>query len=77
MGQPVLADITLATRCTNANGSTWNARTLVKRVRESYPRTAFAIAWYSSVEGGNPYVFALPDVSFTMKLLHDPLIDTQ
>lgn len=62
---------------TGIDGSTWNAQTLVKRIRDSYPRTVFAIAWYSSVEGGNPYVFALPDVSFTMKLLSDPLIDTQ
>lgn len=55
----------------------WDARTLAQRVRDSYPRTAFAIAWYSSMEGGNQYVFALPDVSFTRELLQDPLIDTQ
>jgi hypothetical protein len=35
------------------------------------------VAWYSSVENGKPFVFALPDVSFTLKLLQDPLIDTQ
>jgi mannan endo-1,4-beta-mannosidase len=64
---------------TGAGGNGWDARTLVRRVRDSFPRTAFAIAWYSSVEGVPPvpFVFALPDVSFTMELLNDPLIDTQ
>jgi mannan endo-1,4-beta-mannosidase len=57
----------------------WDARTLATRIRDSYPRTAFAIAWYSSVEGDPPasFVFALPDVAFTRQLLNDPLIDTQ
>ena len=64
---------------TGAGGALWDARTLARRVRDSYPRAAFAIAWYSSVEGVPPvpFVFALPDVSFTMELLNDPLIDTQ
>ena len=48
---------------TGPNAADWDARTLTRRVRDSYPRTAFAIAWYSSVEGGDAYVFALPDVS--------------
>ncbi len=62
---------------TGANASAWDARTLATRIRDSYPRTTFATAWYSSVEGGNSYVFALPDVSHTLELLQDPLIDTQ
>jgi len=62
---------------TGANGAAWDARTLANRVRDSYPRTVFATAWYSSVENNHPYVFALPDVSFTLELLQDVLIDTQ
>lgn len=62
---------------TGATAAAWDARTLANRIRDSYPRTAFAVAWYSSVEGDKPYVFALPDVSFTLELLQDPLIDTQ
>ncbi len=64
---------------TGPGGANWDARILAQRVRDSFPRTAFAIAWYSSVEGVPPqaYVFALPDVSFTPQLLNDPLIDTQ
>ena len=64
---------------TGPNAASWDARTLTRRIRDSYPRTVFAIAWYSSVEGNPPvpYVFALPDVSFTKELLNDPLIDTQ
>ena len=52
---------------TGPNAASWDARTLTRRIRDSYPRTVFAIAWYSSVEGNPPvpYVFALPDVSFT------------
>src|SRR5437867_13277419 len=47
--------------------------------RLSEPRTTFAMAWYSSIEGNPPvpYVFALPDVSFSMEMLKDKLIDTQ
>ena len=62
---------------TGPNASAWDARTLTARIRYSYPRTVFAIAWYSSVEGGIPYVFALPDVANTREMLNDPLIDTQ
>jgi beta-mannanase len=62
---------------TGAKASAWDARTLVRRIRNSYPRTVFAVAWYSSDDTGVPYVFALPDVSFTQELLQDPLIDAQ
>ena len=64
---------------TGPGASNWDARTLTTRIRDSFPRTVFAIAWYSSVEGNPPlpYVFALPDVAFTEQLLNDPLIDTQ
>jgi mannan endo-1,4-beta-mannosidase len=62
---------------TGPNSADWDARTLVRRIRDTYPRTAFAVAWYSSMEGGNAYVFALPDVAFTRALLLSPLIDTQ
>lgn len=64
---------------TGPDAASWDARTLTKRIRDSYPRTVFATAWYSSIEGDPPvsFVFALPDVSFTQQLLADPLIDTQ
>lgn len=64
---------------TGPGAADWDARTLSARIRDSYPRAIFAIAWYSSVEGDPPvsYVFALPDVSFTMELLQDPRIETQ
>ncbi|MGE0825700.1 MAG: glycosyl hydrolase [Candidatus Binatia bacterium] len=62
---------------TGEDGAEWDARTLLNRLYDCYPRTTFAVAWYSSVEAGVPYVFALPDVSFTRELLADPLIDTQ
>ncbi|HKY92536.1 MAG TPA: glycosyl hydrolase [Nevskiaceae bacterium] len=60
---------------TGPDAAAWDARTLARRVRDSYPRLAFAIAWYSSVEGGNPFVFAIPDVSFGKALLKNPLMD--
>jgi mannan endo-1,4-beta-mannosidase len=62
---------------TGPNGAAWDARTLTRRIRDSYPRTVFAVAWYSSNEGGTEYRFALPDVSYTRELLTDPLIQTQ
>jgi DNA-binding beta-propeller fold protein YncE len=62
---------------TGPNATSWDARTLAQRVRDSYPRTVFAVAWYSSVQDGVSYVFALPDVAFTQELLSDPLIDAQ
>lgn len=64
---------------TGPNASKWDARTLATRIRDRYPRTVFATAWLSIVEGDPPvpFVFALPDVSFTKELLADPLIDTQ
>jgi mannan endo-1,4-beta-mannosidase len=62
---------------TGPNSHDWDARTLARRVRDSYPRTAFAIAWYSSVEGGGQYIYALADVAHTRELLNDPLIQTQ
>jgi beta-mannanase len=64
---------------TGANAAAWDARTLAGRIRDSYPRTTFAIAWYSSREGDPPtdYIFALPDVAHTRELLADPLMDTQ
>ena len=58
------------------NGAAWDARTLTTRIRDSYPRTAFAVAWYSSYENGTPYIFALPDISHTIDVLHDALIQT-
>jgi hypothetical protein len=61
---------------TGPNGAFWDARTLTARVRDSYPRTVFAVAWYSSEEGGTQYLFALPDVAHTAELLSDPLIKT-
>jgi len=61
---------------TGPNGAAWDARTLTARIRDSYPRTVFAVAWYSSEEGGTQYLFALPDVAHTAELLGDPLIKT-
>lgn len=62
---------------TGPNGEKWDARTLTRRIRDSYPRTAWAAAWYSSVEGGAKYVYALPDVAFTKQMLNDRLIETE
>jgi len=62
---------------TGPGAASWDARTLAARVRDSYPRTALAAAWYSSVQDGNSYVLALADVAHTPELLADPLIDTQ
>ena len=62
---------------TGPGAAAWDSRTLTARVSDSYPATTFAIAWYSSVEGGAAYVFALPDVAGTPQLLAHPLIDTQ
>ncbi len=61
---------------TGNDGAKWDARILAKRIRDSYPRTVFANAWYTSVVAP-AYVFALPDVSKTDQLLADKLIDTQ
>ena len=64
---------------TGANAASWDSRTLVRRVIDSYPRTVFAVSWYSSVEG-NPrvsYVLSIADTAFTNLLLAHPLIDTQ
>jgi mannan endo-1,4-beta-mannosidase len=62
---------------TGPGAASWDARTLAARVRDSYPRTALAVAWYSSVQGGASYVLALGDVAHTQELLADPLVDTQ
>jgi mannan endo-1,4-beta-mannosidase len=61
---------------TGADGAAWDALTLRQRVKDSYPRMAFAMAWCSSTKNGLPYLFALPDVSNTDALLNDPLMDT-
>jgi mannan endo-1,4-beta-mannosidase len=62
---------------TGWDAAQWDARTLVTRINDSFPRTAFAIAWYSSFEGGNSFLLALPDVSYSRELLQHPLIQTQ
>ena len=62
---------------TGPNASSWDARTLLQRIRDTYQRTAFATAWYSSVENGVSFTFALPDVAFVSELLGDPLIESQ
>ncbi|MBI4909995.1 MAG: hypothetical protein HY820_40625 [Acidobacteria bacterium] len=62
---------------TGPNAAAWDARVLVTRVTDSYPRTAFAVAWYSSLENGTRFLFALPDVSFGRDLLRNDLIQTQ
>jgi hypothetical protein len=62
---------------TGPGAASWDARTLATRVRDSYPRTAFAAAWYSSVQNGASYVLALADVAHVQELFEDPLIDTQ
>lgn len=61
---------------TGPDGADWDCRTLVKRLKDSYPRAVFANAWYTT-EGDPRFVFALPDVSRTAAALADPLIDTQ
>lgn len=64
---------------TGPDGAKWDARTLTKRLGDSYEKAVFAIAWYSSREGDPPqdYLFALPDVAHAKEVLDDPLIDTQ
>lgn len=62
---------------TGARADKWDARILAKRLRRDYKKAVFAIAWYSSVEGGHSFTFALPDVAHTSELLADPIIDTQ
>jgi hypothetical protein len=49
------------------------------RIRDSHPRLAFAVSWYSSREGKPlvDHLLALPDVAFAKQLLADTLIDTQ
>ena len=68
---------TMGNNGTGPHANQWDARTLTLRIKDSYPRTVFAIAWYSSVEAGKPYIFALPDVANTKQMLNDPLVDTQ
>lgn len=58
---------------TGPGAAKWDARALTNRIKDSYPRIAFAIAWYSSPGS----VYALPDVSHTAEMLANPLIDTQ
>jgi len=62
---------------TGTGTSPWDARTVAERVRDSYERTAFAVAWYSSVQDGKTYKYALASSAFTKELLEDPLIETQ
>lgn len=62
---------------TGAGGEQWDANTLVTRINDSYPRMAFAVAWYSSVQDGKPFVFALPDVSNGKAMMQNALIHTQ
>jgi len=62
---------------TGTGTSPWDARTVAQRVRDSYQRTTFAVAWNSSVIDGKPEKFALADAAFTKELLEDPLIETQ
>ncbi len=58
---------------TGPNAALWDARTLTTRIRDSYPRIAFATAWYTSPGS----IYGLADVSHTAEMLADPLIDTQ
>jgi Glycosyl hydrolase family 26/NHL repeat len=62
---------------TGTGTSPWDARTVARRVRDSYPRTVFAVAWNSSVLNGRPENFALADAAFTKELLEDSLIETE
>ncbi|MCW2498223.1 glycosyl hydrolase [Jatrophihabitans sp.] len=58
---------------TDPNGAAWDARTVATRVVDSYPKTVYAIAWYSTIGSPN-YTFGLSDVSHTADLLANPLI---
>lgn len=62
---------------TGAGGEQWDANTLVNRIQDSYPRTSFAVAWYSSVQNGKSYVFALPDVTNGKAMMQNALIHAQ
>jgi mannan endo-1,4-beta-mannosidase len=63
---------------TGAFGHKWDARTLVERVRDSYPAMAFATAWYSSYnsKGKATYIYELSDVADVPQLMKDRLIAT-
>ncbi len=63
---------------TGSLGRSWDARTLVERVRDSYPAVAFATAWYSTYNsrGRATYVYELSDLTDVARLLRDPLIKT-
>ena len=63
---------------TGSYGTSGDARTLVKRVRDSYPATAFATAWYSTYNssGKATYVYELTNLANVAQLLKDPLIKT-
>jgi len=56
-----------------SQGGSWDARTLVRRVRDSYPATVYAIAWYSSP--GSTY--GLADLAHVPELLRDALVRVQ
>lgn len=59
-------------------GRNWDARTLVDRVRDSYPALAFATAWYSTYGSSakTTSIFDLTDLANLRLLLKDPLIKT-
>jgi mannan endo-1,4-beta-mannosidase len=63
---------------TGSFGRKWDARTLVERVRDSYPAMAFATTWYSSYksQGKATFVYALSDLADVPQLMKDPLIKT-
>jgi mannan endo-1,4-beta-mannosidase len=59
-------------------GRDFDARLLAKRVRDSYPRMAFASAWYSefSNSGKIRFVYGLSDIAHVGGLIKDKLIKT-
>ncbi len=59
---------------TDPGGAGWDARILLTRIAADYPRTSYAIAWYSSFGTPN-YVFGLSDVAHAADVLTDPSIE--
>ena len=76
-GFPEFGQTQASSTGTGTDGQLWDARTLTTRIIDSYPRTAFAVAWYSSTQGSTNFVFAIPDVSYGKEMMQHALIQTQ
>jgi beta-mannanase len=53
-----------------SQGHGWDSRTVVRRIRASYPAAVYAIDWYSDPT----HLFSLSDTAHTAELLEDPIL---